>query len=65
MPRCGETLGAENTVTMIDDSRDVQILVRVDAADDVSFCWVRCHTTILSWNACLFCAPKDAGTGQS
>lgn len=50
---------------MIDDSRDMQILVRVDAADDVSFCWVCGHPIILSWDACLFFAPKDAGTGQS
>ena len=65
MPRCREALGAKNTVTMINDSRDMQILVRVDATDDVSFCWVCCHPIVLSCGTCWFCASKDAWTGQS
>lgn len=48
MARCREALGTENTVTMIHDSRDMQVLVRVAATDDVSFCWVCRHPTILS-----------------
>jgi hypothetical protein len=50
---------------MVDDGRDMQILVRVDATNDVSFCRVCCHPILLSLDACLFFAPKDAGTGQS
>lgn len=48
MPRCWEALGAENTIAMIDDSCDMQVLVGVDATNDVSFCWVFGHPIILS-----------------
>lgn len=37
MPRCREALRTEYTVTMIHDRCDMQILVCVDATDDVSF----------------------------
>jgi hypothetical protein len=45
---CREALGTENTVAMINDSRDMQVLVCIDATDDVSFCLVFSHPIILS-----------------
>lgn len=61
----GEALGVENTITMIDNGCYMQILVRVDATNDVCFCWVCGHPMILSCGTCAFFVPKDAGTGQS
>jgi hypothetical protein len=48
VPGCRKALGADNTIAMIDDSRDMQVLVGVDATNDVSFCWVFGHPIILS-----------------
>jgi hypothetical protein len=45
---CREALGTENTVATINDSRDMQVLVCIDATNDVSFCWVFGHPIILS-----------------
>jgi hypothetical protein len=48
MPRCREARGVENAIAMIDDSRDIQVLVGVDATNDVSFCWGFGYPIILS-----------------
>lgn len=65
MSGCWEALVSENTVAMVYDRRDMQILVRIDAANDMRFFWVCDHPTILSCGAYVYFAAKDAGTGQS
>lgn len=35
---CLQTMRGENAIAMINDSRDMQVLVGVDATNDVSFC---------------------------
>lgn len=43
-----KALGAENTVTLIDHSRDMQILMHVDATYHLSFWWVRNNLVVFS-----------------
>jgi hypothetical protein len=40
LPGRGKALAPQNTVAFIDDGREMQILVGVHAANDMSLCWV-------------------------
>lgn len=60
-----EGLGAENSVAMIDDSRHMQFLMRVDVSNDVRFFWVCGHPNISFPAAHVGSCFEDAGTGQS
>ena len=61
----GKALGAKNAVLMIDDRSHVQVLVGIDASDDVRSFWVFGHSMILSCGTRTSFAQKNAGTGQS
>lgn len=49
---------------MINDCRDMQVLMCIDATNDESFCSVFSHLIILSCVLRIICL-EDAGTGQS
>lgn len=59
-----EAIGTENAVAMINDCLDMQVLVCIDATNDVNFCSVFSHLIILSCGMRIICL-KGAGTGQS
>ena len=40
----GEALGSQNAIAFIDDGRDMQILVGIYAANDMSLCYLDVHS---------------------
>ena len=67
LPGRGKALAPQNTVAFIDDGRDMQILMGVHAANDMSLCWVPDVHSEPPWcdRASNGSARPSAWTGQS
>src|SRR5438067_13317791 len=60
----GKALAPQDTVAFIDDGRDMQILVGVHAANDMSLCWVPDVHSEPPWCDRASTAPPDRVHGQ-